>query len=174
MKVLLYWTSIRATTEVLFLCKLKCVFSHRFIITFLISIHLSPRFPYWGDENFQGSWDDVVITKLGSTTHMTFNSDGLVGFGAEVVWKHKLEKPWIKGKQQPWPLVYHMFSCTQLLDYMYQLSVQRFYETYCLTCVGQGKCKCIKIFFPGTKKKKKKLKLGIQHCEVWPFQICSK
>ena len=30
--------------EVFFLCKLKGVFSHIFIITFLIKIHLSPRF----------------------------------------------------------------------------------------------------------------------------------
>ena len=38
-----------------FLCKLKCVFSHRFIITFLIQLHLSPRFLYWRDESFHGS-----------------------------------------------------------------------------------------------------------------------
>ena len=35
-KVLLYRASIWITIEILFLCKFKCIFPHRFIITFLI------------------------------------------------------------------------------------------------------------------------------------------
>ena len=51
--------------EVPFFCKFKCVVSHRFIITFLISIHLPLMFLNGGggDNYFQKSRKNGMITE---------------------------------------------------------------------------------------------------------------
>ena len=46
-----------------FFCKFKCVVSHRFIITFLISIHISLRFLNRGNNCCQISRNNVMITE---------------------------------------------------------------------------------------------------------------
>ena len=65
-KVFLNRAIIRVTIEVHvpIFCKIRCVFPHRLKISFVIQIHLPPRFLFGGNLNFQSSWGDIMVTKF--------------------------------------------------------------------------------------------------------------
>ena len=63
-KVFLNSAIIRVTIEVPIFCKVRRIFPHRRKISFLIQIHLPPRFLFGGNVNFQSSWHDIMITKF--------------------------------------------------------------------------------------------------------------